>query len=190
MSNNKEEFKIVYKDCGTGRSKVSIVKRKSDGKLIIWKRARTYSPRIVGSYRKEIKKSKYWRKFGLSKVNVWWHPDRYSLLKTYIKGPTLSKVLKKNPELFSDKRNKYTKALIKFVKLLVDSKHYLHDLKGSNLVFDGKKWNIVDSGIIDNKKTRSAAAKEYRKYLLEKWSRGLNRENIRSLKSFLEKYCE
>ena len=58
--NRHDHFKIIYKDCGTGRSKVSLVKRKSDGELLIWKRSRhSYNPRRQESYRKEIKKSKY-----------------------------------------------------------------------------------------------------------------------------------
>ena len=137
--NKHDRFKIIYKDCGTGRSKVSLVKRKSDGELLIWKRSRHSHNRRQESYRREIKKSKLWRKFGVSKVKVCWHPDQRSLLKTYIKGKTLKQILKDNPEFFS-KTSKHVKALIKFLGLLIDSKHYIHDLKGANLVFDGNRW--------------------------------------------------
>ena len=189
MSDNKEHFKIIYKDCGTGRSKVSVVKRESDGKLLIWKRARYHSPRRLESYRKEIDKSKYWRKFGISKVKVCWHPDKQSILKTYIKGKTLEQILKKKHSFFSKTDSKPVKALIKFLRLLVDSKYYIHDLKGANIVFDGDRWHVIDSGQAYSKKTRSATMREYRKNLLEKWSRGLDPNEVKSLKSFLKKYC-
>lgn len=184
----KEKFKIIYKDCGTGRSKVSIVKRKSDGELLIWKRARHYSPRHVESYRKEIKKSKYWRKFGLSEVKIHWHPDKVSILKTYIKGKTLKQVLENDHHFFSEADSKQAKALIKFIDLLVDSGYYIHDMKGSNIVFNGKKWNIIDGGILD-KESRSSVRKDYRKYLFEKWSRDLDsKKEINALELFLKKY--
>lgn len=190
MGDNKEHFRIIYKDCGTGRSKVSVVKRESDGKLLIWKRARSYSPRRLESYRKEIDKSKYWRKFGISKVKVCWHPDKQSILKTYIKGKTLKQILKEKHSFFSKTDSKPVKALIKFLRLLVDSKYYIHDLKGANIVFDGDRWHVIDSGQVYSKKTRSATMREYRKNLLEKWSRGLDSNNeVKSLKSFLKKYC-
>ncbi len=187
-----EHFKIIYKDCGTGRSKVSLVKRKSDRKLMIWKRARSFRTRasIRESYRKEIIKSKKWRKFGISKVKVCWHPDNMSILKTYIKGPTLKKLLKDDPEFFSKTKRKPFKALIKFVRLLIDSENYIHDLKGANLVFDGTKWQVVDSGPIHKKSSRSATRREYRKFLYKKWAKSLHsKDAIESLKSFLEKYC-
>ena len=186
-----DHFKIIYKDCGTGRSKVSLVKRKSDGELLIWKRSRhSHNSRRQESYRREIKKSKYWRRFGISRVKVWWHPDKVSLLKTYIKGKTLKQILKKNHHFFSEADSTPAKALIKFVQLLIDSKRYIHDLKGSNIIFDGEKWNVVDSGIL-HKESRSAIIKEYRKNLLEKWSRELDsNKETQVLKSFLEKYCQ
>ena len=186
---SKDKFKVIHKKCGHGHAKVSLVKRKSDGKLLIWKRPKSHSQRHYESLRKQIKKSKYWRKFGISKVKVYWHPDKQSLLKTYIRGKTLTQILKKNPEFFSEKENKPVKALIKFLGLLIDSKHYFHDLKGSNLVFDGNRWQVIDSGPANDKKTQSATSQEYRKNLLEKWSRRLRSKEINSLKSFLEKYC-
>lgn len=187
---DKEHFKIIHKDCGTGRSKVSLVKRESDGKLLIWKRARSHSPRRLESYRKEIDKSKYWRKFGISKVKVCWHPDKQSILKTYIKGKTLKQLLKKKHRFFSKTESKPVKALIRFLELLVDSKYYIHDLKGTNIVFDGDRWHVVDSGQAYSKNTRSATRREYRKNLLEKWSRELDSKNeVKILKSFLKKYC-
>lgn len=193
MSNSKHhhkhKYKVIHKDCGHGaRSKVSVVKRKSDGKLFIWKRPKSHNRQE--SFLKELEKVKQWRKFGISKVKARWHPDRLSLLKTYIKGPSLKQVLRKNPEFFSREQGKYFEALKKFVGLLVDSNTYIHDLKGSNLFFDGKNWNVVDTGPIRKIPTRSETIREYRKHLLEKWSKSLySKEEIKSLVSFLEKYC-
>jgi len=184
---SKEHFKIIYRDCGTGRSKVSLVKRRSDGKLLIWKQSRNNSSRVIGSYGREIKKSKLWREKGLSSVKTKWHSDGKSLIKTYIKGPTLKQVLKKKNRFFSKAKGKSFRALIKFVGHIIDSGYYIHDMKGSNIIFDGKKWHIIDGGTAD-KMGHSSVRKEYKKYLLEKWSRDISKNETKSLKSFLAKY--
>ena len=189
-SHKDDSFEIVYKDCGTGRTKVSVVKRKSDGRLLIWKRARYNGSRTKDFYISDIEKSKMWRKFGISRVKVCAHPDNKSALKTYIKGHTLRQILKKNPVFFSGNETKCRKALIEFLKLLIDSEHYIHDLKGANLVFDGDRWQVIDSGKAYKQKNRSETAREYRKNLEEKWSRSLGSHNeIYNLKSFLGKHC-
>lgn len=71
-SNHKHKhLKIISKDCGHGvHAKVSVVKRESDGKLLIWKRPTSNNPIHQKAFRKEIKRSRYWRKFGISKVKV------------------------------------------------------------------------------------------------------------------------
>ena len=190
-SHKNDNFEIVYKDCGTGRTKVSVVKRKSDKKLLIWKRARYHGSRSRDFYKSDIEKSKMWRKFGISRVKVCAHPDKKSALKTYIKGYTLGQILKKNPIFFSGNETKCRKALIELIKLLIDSKHYIHDIKGANLVFDGDRWQVIDSGKAYKQKNRSETAKEYRKNLEEKWSRSLSsHDEIYHLKLFLDKYCQ
>ena len=182
-----DHFKIIHKDCGHGaRSKVSIVKRKSDGKLLIWKQPLLDDRWHHESLRKEIKRAKLWRKLGVSRVKVCWHPDKRSLLKTYIKGDTLELVLKKNPGFFS-KKSRYLKALREFLGFLINSKNYIYDLISENLVFDGKRWNIIDSGSVRNRDTRSETKQEYKQELLKSWSKGFSsEEEIRSIESFLD----
>ena len=184
---NKRSFKIIHKDCGHGaRSKVSIVKRKSDGKLLIWKQPLLDDNWHHESLRKEIKYSKFWRRFGVSKVKVCWHHDGRSLLKTYIKGITLGQILKENPEFFS-KKCRRLKALREFLGYLIGSKHYIYDLIADNLVFDGKRWNIIDSGSARYRGSRSAVKREYKEELLISWSRELSSEQeINALKAFLD----
>ena len=186
-----EHFSMVHKNCGHGvHGNISVVRRKSDRKLIIWKRPRSHSYKHIESFRQEIKKSKLWRKFGVSKVKVCWHPDKVSLLKTYIKGQTLKQILKKNPKFFSKRNSKPTRALGKLVELLIDSKHYIQDVNRQNLVFDKKNWHIIDSSAIHGKTNKSDMRHRYRKAFLKSWSKSLkSKKEIHSLKSFLDKYC-
>lgn len=181
-----EHYKIIHRDCGHGaRSKVSIVKRESDGKLLIWKQPLFDDKWHHESLLKEIKRAKLWRKFGISKVKVNWHPDGRSLLKTYIKGDTLYEILKKTPEFFA-KKSSPLEALRKFVGLLINSKCYVKDLIGENLVFDGKKWCVIDSGSVRDRENRSEIKQEYKKEFLKNWTRELySQEEIHYLESFL-----
>ena len=186
-----EHFSMVYKDCGHGvHGNISVVKRKSDGKLIIWKRPRSHNSRHIESFRQEIKKSKLWRKFGVSQVKACWHPDNVSLLKTYVKGKTLKQTLSKNPKFFSRRDSKSTRALGKLVELLIDSKHYIADGNRQILVFDGKNWHIIDSSSIRGKTNKTDIRRRYRKAFLKSWSKSLGSSGeIHALKSFLNRYC-
>lgn len=190
---SREHFKIVgkYKNCGHGvHGMISVVKRISDGKKIIWKRPRSSSQRHQESFRQEIKKSKLWRKFGISQVRACWHPDKRSLLKTLVKGSTLKQILRKHPHFFSRPSNKSVKALGKFVKIIINSRHYIADVNRQNIVFDGKKWQLIDSSMISGKKSKSETRQRYKKAFLRSWSKSLpSKKEIDHLKSFLKKYC-
>lgn len=189
-SSKNGQLRFVHKDCAQGtHGKISVVKRK-DGKLIIWKRPRSSSHIHQESFRKEIKKSKYWRRFGISRVRVYWHKDKHSLLKTYIKGPTLKQMLRNNDLRFSKPNSQPVKALGEFVELLINSEHYIQDVNRQNLVFDGKKWHLIDSSGIHGKISHSEIRERYKKSFLKSWSKSLkSNDEIQSLVSFLNRYC-
>lgn len=198
MSNGKHtehhsengRLKFVHKDCARGvHGRISVVKRK-DGKLIIWKRPRSSDNIHQESFRQEINKSKYWRKFGVSRVKVCWYKDKQSLLKTYIKGPTLKQMLRKGSLRFSEPNSRPVKALGELVGRLIDCGHYIQDVNRQNLVFDGKKWHLIDSSAIQGKVGRSEIRQKYRKTFMRSWSKSLDsHEETRSLESFLNRYC-
>lgn len=196
MSSNKhhskhDHFKVIHRNCAQGvHGKISVVKRESDGKLVIWKRPRSRSHVHQESFRKEIKKSKYWRIFGISRVKVCWHKDKRSLLKTYIKGPTLKQMLRKGSIHFSNSNSKPVKALGEFIELLIHSEHYIQDVNRQNLVFDGEKWHLIDSSGIHGKINRSEIRERYKRSFLKSWSKSLkSNDEIQSLISFLNRYC-
>lgn len=184
-----DHFEIIHKDCGHGiHAKISVVKRESDGELLIWKRPTSNNPEHQKAFRKEIKRSKYWRKFGISKVKVCWHSDKHSLLKTYIRGKTLTQILKDDSQFFS-KTNRPVRSLGKLLKLLIDSKHYIQNLICENLVFDGKRWHVIDSSSVHKRDSRSSTRREYKRKFFGSWSKKLHSDSdIRYLQLFLEKY--
>lgn len=193
MSNHHKNgrLKVICKNFGHGvHAKVSVVKRKSDGKLLIWKRPSSSNSWHQKAFRKEIERSKYWRKFGISNVKVGWHSDKHSLLKTYIKGKTLAQILKHDQNFFSKTKSRSTRALGKFLGLLIDSRCYIQNLSCENLVFDGKKWHVIDSSNVHKREDISEVKREYMKKFFSVWSNKLDSDSETiHIKSFLEKYC-
>ncbi len=187
-----DRLNVVRENCGHGmHAKVSIMKRESDGKMIIWKRPISSNPEHRKALKKEIKRARYWRKFGISKVKICRHPDKISLLKTYIKGKTLAQVLEKDHHFFSKEDSRSVRSLGKFLRLLIDSRHYIQNLSCENIVFDGKKWHVIDSSNIQKRESRSRVKQEYRKKYFGIWSKRVHSDSeIRCLKSFLKKYCD
>lgn len=134
----------------------------------------------IESLKRQLKRIKFWRKYGLSKVKAIRYHD--GILKTYIEGETLSKIIGDDKHFFSENSNEL-KALKKFVRLLIESKHFIHDMKGANIVLNNNMFQIIDSGPIYKRKH---VKKEYRKILYIKWSKLLKSNNERRhLKKFL-----
>jgi len=190
----RSDFKIERKNCSAGvHGDISIIKNKSDGKEFIWKRPVKNRRIHIKSFKKEIEKSKKWREFGLSKVIVCWHPDKKSLIKTLIKGPTLRQMLHSHPNFFSDTHNNINKELGKFVKNLVHNRHYIQDLNRANLVYDKEchKWNIIDSSNIQIKRSRHETASKFKNTFIRSWGSRLESDKEKeALKKFLDRYCK
>ena len=188
-----EGFKITRKNCGHGvHGNINIIKDKSDGNEYTWKRPVGNKRIHIKSFKKEIEKAKKWREFGLSKMKVCWHPDKKSLIRTLIKGPTLRQVLHDHPHFFSNTHDRVNKELGKFVRCLVENRHYIQDLNRANLVYDKEchKWNIIDSSNIQKKKSRSETSSKFKKTFLRSWGSGLDSDTEKeALKEFLDRYC-
>ena len=184
--NKHEHFDIIVKDYARGSlSKVSIIRRRYDGKLFIWKQSLLDDDWHHTFLRKEIRYSKYWRKFGISKVESCWYSDKRSLLKTYIKGKTLECMLKEGSLRFSVE-DQSLKALKKFFGLLIGSKRYVGDLTKKNLVFDGKMWHVIDSGSIGDEESHSRVRQKYKIKFLENWSQKLSSKEVNRLKLLID----
>jgi len=174
MSNYK--LKIV-EQIHKGRNNIYIV---NIGKRIcILKKPKNNSSSRKESLKRQLKRIRFWNKFGLSKIRA----VRYhgGILKTYVDGKTLHKIIDKDEHFFSE-NSKELKALRNFVELLIRSRHFIHDMKGQNIVFDGERFQIIDSGPIYK---MNNVKKEYQKILYIKWSKLLdsNRE-----KKYLRKF--
>ena len=189
-----EGFKITRKNCSHGvHGNINVIKSKSDGSEYIWKRPVRNKSIHIKSFKKEIEKAKYWRKCGLSKVKICWHPDKKSLIKTLIKGPTLKQVLHNHPHFFLNTHNKANKELGKFVRCLIENRHYIQDCNRSNLVYDKGdcKWNLIDSSNIQTKRSRHEIANKFKQTFMRSWGSSLeSHKEKEALEKFLNKYCK
>lgn len=154
-----------------------------NGRTCILKKPKNDSSIRTESLKRQLTRIKFWRKNDLSKIKA----IRYhnGILKTYVKGETLSKIIKHSKHFFSKNSNEL-EDLRKFVKLLIESKHFIHDMKGANIVLSDDTFQIIDSGPIYKMKR---VKKEYRKILYIKWSKLLKSSNEkRYLKKFLNSF--
>ena len=186
-----KKFKVIHQNYGEGRhAKVSLIKRKSDKKLFIWKRPRSDNPAHQRVFQEEHRRSKIWRELGISDVYVEWCPDNKSLLKTYIKGHTLAYKLKKDGHLFAKTDKKSMKELKKLFSHLIDSNTWVRDLGNKNLVFDGDRWQVIDSSDIFKMENRDVTKQIYKEELVKKWSKRalkkLSNHDIRHIRSFFD----
>ena len=174
---NTEIIKQIHK----GRNSIYIVKY--NGRTCILKKPKNDSRIRAESLKRQLERIKFWRKHNLSKVKAIRFHD--GILKTYVKGKTLSKIIGDNKHFFSENSDEL-KALKKFVTLLVESKHFIHDMKGANIILNNDMFQIIDSGPIYKEKR---VKKEYRKILYIKWSKLLKSNNEkRHLKKFLNSF--
>ena len=167
-----------------GRNNIYIINY--NGHRCLLKRPKDSSHTRSESLKKQLERIKFWRKHDLSTIKAMEYHN--GIIKTYIEGDTLKELIDNDRHFFSDSSSK-VKALKRFVRLLVKSSHFLHDMKGPNIVLsnDNNKFQIIDSGPIYKRTNKSSLKKEYQKVLYIKWSKLLDSSKERKyLKKFLK----
>ena len=137
------------------------------------------------AFRKEIARSNVWRELELSNVEVAWHEDKRSLLKTYVPGVTaLDRIQDRN--FWTEEA--YTKERLTLAQLILHAaqqRAYVADLNPKNLIFDGQRWHVIDSGSIRFKESPELTLQEYREKLMEQWSSRMQPAEHAFLRDFL-----
>jgi len=181
-----EALEVIEKDFASGKhSRVSLVRR-SDQTLWVWKRPKDDSKSHQMAFRKEIQRSKAWRELELSNVEVGWHEDKRSLLRTYVPGVmALDRIQDRDfwtEQTYANERL----ALAQLIVHAAKQRAYLGDLNPKNLIFDGKRWQIIDSGSIRLKESPESTLQEYREKLMEQWSSRMHPAEHKFLRDFLQ----
>lgn len=181
-----EVLEVIKKDFASGKhSRVSLV-RGPDQTLWVWKRPNDDSKSHQMSFRKEIARSKIRRELGLSNVEVGWHEDKHSLLGTYVPGVmALDRIQDRNfwtEETYARERL----ALAQLIVHAAKQRAYVGDLNPKNIIFDGKRWQVIDSGSIRFKESPESTLQEYREKLMQQWSSRMHPAERKFLRHFLQ----
>jgi len=180
------ELDIVNEDFATGKhSRVSLV-RSPERALCIWKRAADDSKSHQIAFRKEVERMRILRRLGLSRVESRWHEDGRSLLRTYVPGVLAIDRIQSNDFWTGETYWAERRALAELITCAARQQAYVNDLHPSNLIFDGFRWQIIDSGSIRFVETPQAALKKYRQRLMKNWSSYLHPSLHSPLWSFLK----
>ena len=180
-----EAFEMINQDFATGEhSRVSLV-RGPDHTLLIWKRPADDSPSHQMAFRKEIERAKVWRALGLSNVEVRWHEDKRSLIRTYVPGVLALDRIQSRRFWADDSHATERCALADLIVRAAQQRAYVNDLSPRNLIFDGCRWQVIDSGSIRFRENRESTLKKYRQRLMKHWSPCIHPEEHTFLKGFL-----
>jgi hypothetical protein len=181
-----EAFEVISKDFALGKhSRVSLV-RCPDQTLWIWKCPRDDSKSHQMSFRKEIERAKVWRELELSNVEVRWHEDKRSLLRTYVPGVLALDRIQSREFWTDDTYARERGALAHLIERAAQQRAYLSDLNPRNLIFDGSRWQVIDSGSIRFRESPETTLKKYRQLLMKNWSSRMDPADHSFLWHFLQ----
>jgi len=181
------ELEMVSEDFATGRhSRVSLV-RSPDRTLWIWKRAADESKIHQIAFRKEVERMRVLRGLGLSSVESRLHDDERSLLRTYVPGVLAIDRIGSEDFWTCDTHAAERRALAQLITRAASQRVYVNDLHPHNLIFDGCRWQIIDSGSLRFTECPHATLKKYRQRLLKSWSAYLHPSLHAPLSAFLER---
>jgi len=182
-----EAFEVVRKDFAVGKhSRVSLV-RYPDHTLWIWKRPADDAKSHQMSFRKEVERAKVWRQLALSNVEVRWHEDKRSLLRTYVPGVQASDRIQLREFWTDDAYATERRALAHLIVRAAQQRAYVSDLNPRNLIFDGSRWQIIDSGTIQLVASAESTLEKYRHKLMKNWSSRINPSEHTFLWDFLQR---
>lgn len=180
------ELEIVSEDFATGKhSRVSLV-RSPDRTLWIWKRGADESKIHQVAFRKEVERMRVLRGLGLSSVESKLHDDERSLLRTYVPGVLAFERIQSEDFWTCETHAAERRALAQLITCAARERVYVNDLNPHNLIFDGCRWQIIDSGSLRFTDSPEATLKKYRQRLLKSWSAYLHPSLHTSLSTFLQ----
>ncbi len=145
-------FQLIEKDIGEGKySRVHLLERISDKKQFAWKIARTVTvEQDYWQFRKVANLHQAWVKLGLTSLDLFYLEDpsqkgSFYILHEMAGKETLVDIYKKYPNFIADFHNPYTQALDIFFATMTLQNVYIRDLNPGNIVWDGQRWQLIDS---------------------------------------------
>ena len=182
---SETSVEVIKEDFASGKhARVSLV-RMPDQTLLVWKRPHDDSKAHHMSFRKEVQRAVQWRALGLSTVEVRWHEDHHSLLRTYVPGVTAMERFQDREFWVGDACVQQRLALATLFRHAAQQCAYVTDLHPKNLIFDGRRWQVIDSGSIRWRDSPESTLQKYREQLIERWSPCMTPADLPFLREYL-----
>lgn len=142
----------------------------ANGKRYALKVAKDSDPETLESLGKEAKKASLYDKYDLAHSKVIESRETYAL-KEWVEGTRADEWISSWSK--SAKPSGSAPQLLGLGKLIqgaADAGVYVGDLNPKNLIWDGKRWVIIDSGSVRDGKTPEQALARYLEKIPERWS--------------------
>jgi hypothetical protein len=177
---------LVREHIGTGKtSRVSLVRRDTDGCLLAWKIPSDDSAVTRGHAVASVERSLEWARLGISEAPVEWADDGVTLLQPFVDGETLSDAMRASSFL-TDRADPRHAALIEFLRKVVVARTFVSGLNADNMVHDGERWQVIDSGSVQPQPTEARTWLRQRRACQDKWTRAGLAKHAEPVRTFLD----
>ena len=183
-----EGFEVVEDHIGSGKtSRVSLVKRRSDGQLFAWKVPKDASPATREMLAVLVERSKVWQRIGVARGEARIAADGATALQPYVPGRSLRSALLET-DLLRNPEHPLLPPLVETFRRMAAARVSVSGLNTDNLLFDGERWLVIDSGAIREWRSPWRAWAIQRKKLRKHWIRwdGHSREDVAALVRSIE----
>lgn len=185
-------FELARENIGAGKSsRVSVVRRTADEALFAWKVPSGGKADGRDVFESLVRRSREWVRLGVAAGVVEFAPDGETLLQPYVAGTSLRKLFRES-DLLSDPADPRLHPLADLFRDVVTAKVYVSGLNSENLIFDGERFQVIDSGAVRSMSSAYGAWRRQRTKLARHWVRfdGHPREAILTLLGRIEAALE
>jgi len=190
------KYAVIKEALGEGfHSEVALVQKEDTGELLVLKEPKVDDKfeRHSSSVQSQLKEIDQWKKLDLVPDNFNAKPLRdgagkLGILATFVQGES-GKSLLLSGELF-DKNSEKRTELINFFKGLIDKGVFVGDLSPDNIIHNGDRWVVIDTGMIIEGLSKEQAETYYKsegntdvgqpaRYGIgEKWDKLIRKSNL------------
>jgi len=159
---------------GAGKtSRVALLTRDRDGARFAWKIPLDDAPEGAEMLRVMVRRSEEWRRLGLVDQTSTMADDDRTLLQPFVEGSTLDDLLRHGP-LAPDARA----GLVDLLVSIVQARRFVSGVNPQNLIHDGQRWQLIDSGSIYTLPTVLEAWTRQQRDTRRQWTRADVREEV------------
>lgn len=184
-------YTLVKESIGQGKySYVSLIRRDSDHQLFAWKRKTGVQSNHGDAYRRHVNLHILWQALGVTDAEMILlksKDEEETILHRLVSGRTLKREVE-HQNFFKNTNSIQFQTLLDLVETMVKNRIVLLDLNAKNIVFDGERWEVIDSQRPKIFATVQDAFEGARKLFTEKWTNYSNGVSSSGVKNFFEMF--